>query len=303
MAPKKKTKSKVSKRVKRPAVNAVGLDAQALAYAKLLADPCGAMLTHPIYSGGEGGYLVRCESFFSFATGATNTAGVLHWVPGAANATATELMINAAVDATTSVAIGTSAGIQTPGRAFLTDTVAQYRCVAACARVAYQGSESTRAGRIHYGPTTGGFLNTLESTSSDGAAQGLPHYSRTPPTEIEIKWTPTDADQLMVDPNGAEVPQDRGRRGAITIAVGGLPANVGLTVRLTAIYEWQPSVNKGLAVPMESRARSRNTLDQVLNFVQKAYSTTQRISGAVMDLSQTYGMMPAYDVRRALAYY
>lgn len=303
MAPKKKTKSKVSKRVKRPAVNAIGLDAQALAYAKLLADPCGAMLTHPIYSGGEGGYLVRCESFFSFATGAGNTAGILHWVPGAANATGTELMVNAAADGGTAIAIGTAVGINTPGRAFLSDTVAQYRCVAACARVAYQGSESTRAGRIHYGQTSGGFLNTLEVQSSDSAAQGLPHYSRTPPTEIEIKWTPTDADQLMVDPTGAEVASDRGRRGAITIAAGGLPANVGLTVRLTAIYEWQPAAAKGLAVPMESRARSRNTLDQVLNFVQKAYATAHRVGGAVADMSQTYGIMPAYDVRRALAYY
>lgn len=284
-----------------PTVQGGGLDTPALAYARLLADPCGSPLAHPVYAGGDGGYLIRCETFVTFANGVGNSAGILHWVPGAIAADGNELILNSVADGSVAAAIGTSGTVLAPGRAFLAANAVAYRCVAACVKIGYAGSESTRSGRLHYGRTAGAYLDPGQVVGPDNAAQGLPHYTRTPPAEVEINWIPTDADQLLVDPN-TPTTVDRLRRGAITIAASSLPATVGLTVRMTAIYEWQPGQGQGLAVPYESRARSRNTLDQVLNVVQKAAQGAKRMAGAASDMAYVYGLMPTYQVNRGIAY-
>lgn len=279
------------------------LDKAALAHAVLLMDPCGAPLTHPVYAGGDSGYLIRAETFFSFATGTTPgvTAGIMHWVPGAINTTGTDLtFVDVATGATTAT-LGTVAGKESPGAAFLRSQASMYRCVAACAKISYVGSESTRSGRLFWGNTSGGYLTPGDTVSPDGACNGLQNYLRTPPTEIEVKWIPNDADALLVDPNLAST-VDQVRRGAITVAIGGLPVNVGLVVRLTAVYEWQPATAAGLAVPTHSRATSNNTLDQVLNYVQSAARVVKRGIDFTHMMGQVYGFMPSVPETRRLAY-
>ncbi len=255
-----------------------------------------------MYSGGEGGYLVRCDQWFTFGTLPTDTAGFFHWVPGFMASDSHELVVNGASGGGTAVVAGAFSGA--PGKTFLTNTASAIRCVAACVKVTFPGSESARQGRVHLGQTNGGVVNPAVSYAPDAVATLLPHYTRTPATELELRWKPNDADQLFVDPAIATQPEDRRRRAALTVAWAGMPAATGLIFHMTAVYEWQPLAANGLAVPNASRSTSRSTLDQVLNYMQTAGETF--VSGMVSAgsgalnryLTGTFGLMPANLQRR-----
>lgn len=72
------------------------------------------------------------------------------------------------------------------------------------------------------------------------------------------------------------------------MAWAGLPVSTGLYVHLTVVYEWKPSVAKGLATSSGSKAMSSNSLDDVLNylhalgyeFVGRAGQATGNLVGA-----------------------
>jgi hypothetical protein len=275
-----------------------------MAFAKLLADPCQAALTHPVYSGGEGGYLVRTDQWYTFGTSGTDTAGYFHWVPGFMASDNHELMVAAAAGGGTGAAATAFAGV--PGKTFITNTASAFRCVAACVRVTFPGAEAARQGRVHFGQTNGGVINNGVTYTPDSIATLLPHYTRTPAAEVELRWKPNDGDQLFVDPAIATQPEDRRRRGALTVAWAGLPAAVGLIFHMTAVYEWQPLAANGLAVPNASRSLSRSTLDQVLNYMQNAGESFvsgvfEAGHGALASyLGGAYGLMGAPMRRRGM---
>lgn len=285
------------------------IDGAAADHAKLLLDPCGAPLAHPVYSGGEGGYLVRTESINQIFFGAGVTGGVFHWTPGAINSANTEQLWNNSVGGAATV-ISTQNGA--PGKAFLQNS-SLARCVAACIRISYAGAESARAGRIYYGRTSGSLVNNGDVIAPEVLAGSLQHFTRTPVGDVEVLWMPNDSDQQLVDPNEALSAEARARRAAITIVANGLPADVGLIIRQTAIYEWQPIQNAGVAVPNNSRARSSSTLDQVLNVVQGALKGGAALADAAFGgpggavrgvasfLSTMYGNMPSVGGRKGPA--
>lgn len=274
------------------------LDAAALAYAKLLADPCRAALVHPTYAGGEGGYLIRVDSWATYGFVGTDTSGYFHWTPGYMAADNHELFVVATAAPATPAAPTAQSGA--PGKVFLTAQASAARCVAACVRVTYPGAEASRAGRVHLGITNGGLVNNGVAVAPDGVATALPHYIRTPATELELRWKPNDADQLFFNPAlAATQPEDRQRRAALTVAWAGLPAATGLVFHMTAIYEWQPLQGTGLGVPEGSRSRSSNTLDQVLNVLERAGEkfvsgvTAGAMGGFNNYLAAAYGLMPS----------
>lgn len=298
------TKSRRSTSTKR--VAGVGLDANALAYARLVADPCNAPVVRPIYAGGESGYTFRAESFFTIGTNAGETAGIVHWTPGYVNSDATELVVGQAASA--SANITASANTSGPGRAFLVANATAVRCIAACIRITYPGAESARAGRIHYGNSNGGMIDALQVVTADGVAQALQNYTRTPPEALELVWRPGVADQEFNDPSAVASPQLRDRKSALTLAFAGLPATVGLTVHMTAVYEWLPRTALGVANDTAGKVVSRNTLDHVLDFLAQSgfrYAKGLGLSmatGAMQAMATTYGLMGARPVRRSLAY-
>jgi len=103
-----------------PRTNKTGLDSSASDYAKLLADPINAPLVHPVYAGGDGGYLIRFDTTFSWAIGPTETSGYVHWTPGAMGPNGLELIAGASTGgnvAATATAIG--GGVLSPGYTFL----------------------------------------------------------------------------------------------------------------------------------------------------------------------------------------
>ncbi len=308
VARKNKTKSKRIKRltvVQRQVVNK--LDERAKEYARLIMDPCAAPLTHPVYPGGDAGFLFRAESFYTGHSGAGDTAGVFHWTPGYVNGSNTELVNGSS--ATAGGIITLASATNSPGRGFLASNAKGARCVAACVKVTYPGSESTRAGRIHYGHTVAGTLDSGQAVTADGVAQLLQHYSRTPTDTIEIYWIPGISDTEFNDPTESASAVIRDRKSSITVAVAGLPAAVGLTYHLTAIYEWTPAQNIGLANNSLGKAVSRNSMDDVLDSIKRTgFQFVKHVGmaglnymtgGLSAQVQQMFGLMPAVGRNRS----
>jgi len=288
------------------------LDAAAAAYARLLSDPCNAPLCHPIYPGTESGFLFRAENFANIAdpgAGATTTAGIWHWTPGYVNADSTELVfINSATASAAQTVVATT---NSPGKSFLAANARGVRCIAACMRITFIGSESTRAGRLHVGHTTAGMIDVGQSVSVDQVAQTLQYFSRTPTDTVELIWKPNLSDVNFQDPSAGSSPVIRDQHSAITMAVAGLPTGTGMTIHMTAIYEWTPAVALGVGHNALGKARSVNTLDEVQDtLIERGFAYVRGAafqagmglgSGVMAALGQTYGLMPA-NLRRTGRY-
>lgn len=303
---KPKNKSRKAKVVKMKVVSSKGLDQYGSAYAKLLVDPCNAALVHPVYPGGDAGFLFRAEAFTTAGGGVTETSGILHWSPGYVNSSNTELL---AITAASGSGTNTAAAIGAvgPGKTFLGNNAAGVRCVAACVKVTYPGAESGRSGRVHYGITQASVLDAGDVTSADNMAPLLQNFTRTPPESFEVVWRPGIADTEMNDPGVAANAQLRDRKSAITIAWAGLPAGVGLTFHFTAVYEWLPKTSTGVGGNATGKNPSRNTFDEILDAVQSSgFSWVRNAAGAAAHsfgqmaggmgmaaLTNAFGLMPA----------
>lgn len=276
-----KSGPKKGKKQMKVATRPNGLDAQGAAYAKLLADPCNAPLVHPVYGGTNGGLLMRARSVFSVNTNATATAGYLHWTPGAIGTATTELLgAEYATTGTSGVAIAIGAA---PGKAFLATNSASYRPVSACLQVYYLGSETSRSGFVLLDNTLGGLIDIGGSYSTDFLSKTLSSYARTPGSCLEAVFKPAMGDETWIDAGAATAAVDKDRRGAVTIAWGGLPAGVSLSIVLTAVYEWVPNPVSGLASSTSSRSSSRNDMREVMDFLVSR--GTQFIRGVGAELA------------------
>lgn len=307
MVKKKNSKKKMARpRAARPRV---ALDMAAMEYARLLVDPCGSKIVHPVYPGGNAGFLFRSEIFNTVGTGATDTAGFLHWTPGYVNFTDTEVLTGTGSSPTLALTATASGGTLTPGKTFLTNNVKGVRCVAACLKVTFPGTESARSGRVHYGLTNAGMIDNGNTISVNSVASTLQHYSRTPADTIELVWKPNQADFEFNDPSEVASPLLRDRKASITVAWAGLPAAVGMTFHLTAVYEWTPVTGLGVATDALGKNMSRNTFDDVLDsviasgftFVRSAGTAAGSALGAGLTaaLSSTFGLMPTVGRSRA----
>lgn len=286
------------------------LDGPALEYAKLLMDPCNGKIVPPVFPGGDAGFLFRAESFGSLGLGGTDTAGILHWSPGYVNNNSTELIAVATASGATAGTMATFAS--SPGRSFLITNAKGVRCIAACLKVTFLGSEAARAGRVHYGVTQASLIDVGVSNVPDQIAQTLQNYTRTPPEAIELFWRPTIADTEFNDPGETASAVIRDRKSALTVTFAGLPASVGLSFHFTAVYEWTPAPNIGVGHNTSGKADSRNTLDDVLDWVRSqgfkyvhqftdnAMGVAGRFAGAAA-MAGVYGMMGA-RARQRIAY-
>lgn len=284
------------------------LDAPALAYAKLLSDPCNARVVHPVFPGSDAGYLFRADAFSVIGSGALETSGYFHWTPGYVNSNNTEILVASAANSSTGVvATAFAAG---PGKTFLAANSRAYRCVAACLKVSFSGAESARAGRIHFGHTAAGMIDVGNTLTADSVAQTLTNYTRTPADMIEIVWKPSLADTEFCDPTEAASAALRDRKSAITFAFSGLPAAVGLTWHATAVYEWQPSTALGVAGNPTGKSDSRNSLDDVIDYtISRGEKFVRFVGGnfmggamnyAVGAVSAAFGNMPSMGYQRRL---
>lgn len=284
----KNGKRKTNVVMKRPTIprSMNSLDASAKAYARLLADPCNAPLTHPTYSGSDGAYLVRFNTVNTYGLVATSTSGLLHWIPGAINATGglnNSLLYNESPGSATAATMTAVNNLYTPGGLFLQTNASNYRCVAACITVYWAGSELTRAGILSTGNTDGALLTPGASIQPGQVFPVLSHTERVPDGKVELRWRPSSADQLFQSSSTTvtnPTTNDTSKNAALTLFYYGLPAGVGITVEMTAVYEYIPSIALGLSVTPNSRSTSNNTLDQVINALDSTGDWVRRGANA-----------------------
>jgi hypothetical protein len=265
-------------------VRSRGLDTAGLAYAKLLADPCNAPLVSPVFNGADGGLLIRAENNYNAgASIGTTTAGVFVWAPGAIGNNAGNGSAIAQGESTIpggAITLGAISSGYQPGYGFLTSNSSECRCVAACMEIFFAGTEVQRSGLIASGNIMGGSLYLTESVNAQGSMVLFERYDRTPDCSLMINWRPTNFDQNYTVANNATTFTEISRRGALGFAYFGLPAGVGVNVRMVAVYEYAPSYALGLTSVFSNRSWSENTLDQVINFLDKAGPWTARLLDA-----------------------
>lgn len=247
-----------------------GLDAAATAYARLLADPCGAPLTKSIGYGSGDSILVRTENDAILFNGATDTGGWAIWCP----ATTVALARNAADD--TSGVAGRLTDWPSPAGRGLASVATSVRCVAACLQVFWPGTELSRQGVVGLGVIPATALSRYLPATSGGSATNLSvsqartlcqHTERMPDTMAEITWRPGPDDQtdydLGVSNTAANFAGNVGNRNAILLSIGGIPVATGVRIRTVAVFEYTPIEGQGLAASVET-PRSVNTQNEVL---------------------------------------
>jgi hypothetical protein len=286
---------------KRMSVPRSGLDSYALAYAKLLSDPCSAPLVSPVYSGSDGGLLIRAESTYTIAT-AGALEGLFVWTPGGiGNNSGVASSIStgwATVVGTPFSLAGTVAAVQ-PGQLYLGPNAAEARVVSACMQIFYTGTEVNRGGLIAYGNLVGGTFLQGTTVTAAASMNSFEHYARTPDSVIEVKFRPTNFDQNYTVPANQTSQTELSRRAALGFAFVGLPATASLQVRLVAVYEYLPAYGIGLTNNTRTRSWSSNTLEQVTNFLDKMGDWTVKGSHVATSLAQAYA---AGNIMRQVGY-
>lgn len=298
----RKTNRRTRRRVPNPrAAELAMLDANALAYVRMLSDPCHSPLCHPIFPGSDSGYLIRNCSMDTFGDIAGRKAGLVNWCPGAINADNTELITNSTVGGGTGTECIVS-GIS-PGKNFLEQNTVGARCVAACLRISYTGTEASRAGKIMYGPTTGAYVFPGQISTPNIFGNSLSHVSRSPVDTVELVWVPGEADFAFSNPTGSSDTNRLDSSAGLGVAWSDFPDGAGLHFHFTAVYEWKPRQNLATMNPGTAlRARSRNTFDDVMNFIQ--VNKTPLIKGAMYTggaIANAFGLMPSNATQLALA--
>lgn len=189
------------------------LDAAALAYARLLNDPCSARMVHPTFVGAESGFLLRVRQLVSLHATASYNCGYVLWAPEYhnlgynTNGAGYDSSGNYFVFETTSnqirpintVAAPLGLGVNTystngscladPAYNFVSSaTCEDARCIAACLKLIYTGPVATKAGlmcRIENFPLS----NLLGSRPTIGNIISDYDYFRIA-DESEIKFRP-----------------------------------------------------------------------------------------------------------------
>lgn len=227
-----------------------GLDAAALNHRRLLADPCNADLTAPVYPGlGTGNYRryrtiiasegLSVEGTYYFQLG-TNTT----WRASHVAATA-----------------GTNYTYSAPSNLFqassLSGATVEARCLAGCVKVRFVGAESARSGTIGMAVLSAPLVQPGATSSALLDLQKCPFVTRFGDIMHEAKFVPTQADEefklLNTNINNTNA--------IIAVTYRGIPAS-SLQFEVTGCYEINSSevdVASSSIIP-----RSAFTLNHVL---------------------------------------
>nr|WRQ64925.1 hypothetical protein [Sobelivirales sp.] len=247
------------------------LDNHAVAWARLLNDPCNAPLTYPCFSSAGGGsVLLRLEWDQLLGNAAGETASFYAWIPGLGLG----LVNDVGLTSDTFGAKFTSAN--SAGSSWLPASAGSVRCVAACVQLMYPGSELDRSGIVSMGviPAETLIINSAAAAGGGGMATSASavrticaHTERTPSTMVEAKWYPGEGDE---EPVPGTVPTlwapTLAGRNAIIFSASGLKAAVGIRMRQVAIFEISLYSAAGIVGSVQSAVppASMNTAAQVL---------------------------------------
>jgi hypothetical protein len=221
------------------APTAATFDAASAAYLRLLADPCAADMVAPTFGGTGSGYLMRTK--FVKAMG-NFSDGVFEFTPQFASQPYRFSGASA-----TGTALGAASFDAAPSQ--LRAIAGTFRCVAACMKVYYTGSELTRQGIIASSLTGGPYLNVgnVPVETAAGFAEKSTRYVRLGTEMHEVRWVPQESDQNFVSVLQPEGQSDFFNEGAtVQIVVVNAPANT-IQFEVTAVWEWTPSTDPAVS--------------------------------------------------------
>jgi len=266
---KKSVAAKAATAPLRGLVSASRLDAKAIAYRRLLADPCHAPMVPPCAPGPSSGLLFRQRTIISpsFGNSMSNyqngqfifklqpQRGRYHLATGYTT-TSEATVVNDALLETGVLA---------------TSTCRAYRAVAACVKWVPNGPLSERSGTIHvaYNMENTGTLTLSDPgnyTQWMAMCQAVTSNTGNGPL-AEAKWVPADSgDTEWIDVTAT------GNTGGELLVVGvnvdKFQAAAGATttrgyLEVTVVWEWMPALGSGVTVPLASP--SRNTVQEVIS--------------------------------------
>lgn len=238
------------------------LCASSKAYAALLLDPCNGPLLPGPFGNGNGGLVARFERDFTIGVGALETAAAVAFIPGMPT------VYNAATTSDTAALAWSQDTTKAPGTSYLGTNAIQVRCLSACVQVMWPGSELSRQGIISLGQGGAGGISSAITQIGQlrAAAQAT---ERMPNDMLEIKWRPNDFEQnwnsaagILGTPSNDELD----KWSALYITASGMPASVGIRVRIVAVYEYipRPDVMSGATTNI-AKPSNTDTLGRVLS--------------------------------------
>lgn len=306
----KKKQMQKAKKQRKPRTNGPGprifLDGAAVDHVKLMADPCLGKLVYPAFPTAQNGAIMRFRTVIPLGAQAGETSGVFHWTPGQ-----NEYYANGAATSATTLtpsAFSVFPLLQTGGTNVTGTT---FRCIAACVKVLFNGSENNRGGIIYAGNTQSASYGAHAggTTQMGVVAQMLPFTTRIPSSSMEILWVPNEADlSYTIDDAaaGGGVNQGATLGGSITLAVTGMPAAVGLTLEITGVYEVVFGATSALVSSVGAPASSTPWPQVMKGFFNYVGGSTVVIDGLkkAMDYAGIAGpqAMGARAARMALEY-
>lgn len=231
-------------------------------YLRLLSDPCGAELVNSTFEGTNGTYLLRTRQFFNLGA----FQDLLFQFCPSAGGHATQFSCGSVL---TGGALGLPATSPLPS--FLTGSiVGSFRCIAACVRPHYIGTELDRKGIVGLSIVTGQQINnTLLSNPLGSYIAGSQRLARFGSENHEVRWCPNESDadfQSVTNPGTITTGTSTGN--AILVAVQGCPAST-LSVEINGCWEWTPDMNTNPGLPnVVSAPKSTATLNTTLSKIQ-----------------------------------
>lgn len=260
------------------------LDAHALRYRALLADPCNAPLVAPPYEVAGSGYFIRVHQVLALA----NVDGIVQFNPtGLSSSTDSFAMWHIGSSASTGGALGTIGGNTGPNILYSTGgLVRAYRPVAGCIKLMYTGSELNRQGTIFPIISQKGPVLRSGRTSTSSLTNYLTAFgpgSRLGSRVHEVKWVPTNTiDEMFVGQSDGDDTLNAPYGGTtVGFAYQNVPSGT-LSVEMTFVYEWVPVSYIGPSSSTVAISPSRNTVHDVLRSIGN-------VAGFVYGAVQKYG--------------
>lgn len=226
-----------------------GLDSAAIAYARLLKDPCNAPLVPPVYQGSGSGNYVRVRKFVAPLVD-TNTSLQYCFDPQ----TNFRWFGQAVADATGNVG--------QPDQVFSQTNWKQFRCLAACMKVRYIASEMERGGVVGLICSPPIFTPLQTGVGSGNTLGSCAVIHRFGDVLHEVKWIP-DNDVSWVKATSTGDPTSYGTENVLTAILSNVPAQ-SVMIELTAVYEVAYQFTAGM-VSTSQVSKSVNTFNQVVH--------------------------------------
>lgn len=261
-------------------------------YAHLVADPCNGPLSAGIFGDGSGGVISRFETDGIMGDVAPTTASALVFVPAAAAGWTS----GKASDADPPVWNGVTSTL-IPGKDFLNANAGQFRCLAACMRIYWPGTELNRQGIVSSLQTTADIVNN--ASASVGAIRASSTYvQRMPEDYTEIKWLPSEYELEMRAPGVTAATQEFSRLSGLVVTTSGVPSATPIRWRMVAVYEWVPKVSTGLSsynvspsVPVGSFQRVTQALTSMGNWAYvSSHQAAQALSSVLAGANAVSGL-------------